>query len=119
VLTVTAVPDAAAVDVTPPNGAAVRLPVGAKRQAAFPHTDRAGLYRVRQIPGPESLVAANLLDRRETALAPRRSIALGGVERKAVSDVVESNREVWRWAAALALLLLCVEWLVYTRGIAR
>jgi hypothetical protein len=119
VLAVTAGPEAKTVTVTPPEGEPSTLAVGAGRRAVYAQTGRAGLYRVKEDTGASSVVAANLLHRMESDLAPRKAIELGGEAREGVSNTIASNREVWTWAAALGLIVLCVEWYVYTRGLAR
>ena len=119
VLAIPAGPDAKAVEVTPPRGPAVRVPVDAGRQASFADTARAGLYRVRDDRGAGSVVAVNLLNRVESDLAPRTTLDLGGERPESVGSAVASTREVWRWLVFAALAFLAVEWVVYTRGIAR
>jgi hypothetical protein len=119
VLAVPAGPDATAVEVTPPGRPAVRLPLDASHRAAFADTARAGLYRVRDDRGAESAVAVNLLSRLESDLAPRTTLDLGGEKPEAVGSAVASTREIWRWLVFAALAALAVEWIVYTRGIAR
>ncbi len=119
VLVVPAAAGGEAVEVTPPGGGAVRVPVDAGRAATFADTARTGLYRVRVGTGAPSDVAVNLLSRLESELAPRSTVELGGEKPESVAGAVASNREIWKGFALLALAVLCVEWFVYTRGLAR
>jgi len=81
----------------------------------FPPTQRAGVYRL-DLPGqPSRLFAANLLDAQESDIAPRRQITLAGGQVQAQSGQVKrTNVPLWPALAVLALVLVCVEWWVYS-----
>ena len=80
----------------------------------FPKTDRAGVYTV-TIPGrPPLRFAANIMDVEESDIAPRQEIVVSGQAVAARASASGSaNREIWPYLIAFALLVVCVEWLVY------
>ena len=82
----------------------------------FTDTTQVGVYTVFVNNDPLGRFAANLLNPQESDLSPpqladdpSRGMDTGRVQ----SDLPEVNREIWAYAAFLALLLLTVEWWVY------
>ncbi len=59
--------------------------------------------------------AASLLDAEESDTTPRSSIPLGAGLEVEASENLRADLEVWRWIAALALLVLMFEWWYYHR----
>ena len=81
----------------------------------LPPTRRAGVYRLDSAGRPSRLFAANLLDARESDIAPRRQITLASGQVQAQSGQVRrTDVPLWPALAALALVLVCVEWWVYS-----
>lgn len=87
----------------------------------YTKTDTVGLYHVTQTVHGRTLdgtFAINLFDAGQSRLAPARSlpivhstnIASGG------SAVPRQLREIWPWIAAFLLLVLCVEWWLFSRS---
>jgi hypothetical protein len=114
------------VKVTLPNGDV--LEVGAKDGVAdFGETDQLGFYEVTwpgdaaAVPGgggeKKSLFAVNLLSAPESDIHPQ-SLQTAGGNVPSVTSVARVNREIWRWLAAAALVILVLEWWVYHRRIA-
>lgn len=115
-------------------GATVRLPSGlqgdlvgpdGRRQPAAPlaltsATERAGLYQVRRLgTDPLTLFAVNVADERESDIAPRQP-AVGEPFPPFALPAIGSPGETsgvdfWPVLVAGVLVLLIVEWLVYTR----
>jgi len=60
--------------------------------------------------------AVNLLDPNESNIEPRTEIKIGG-EEVAAGQERRQPREVWKWIALAALVLLLVEWYVYNKRI--
>jgi len=80
----------------------------------FTGTDRVGVYRLREPDQPVRVFSVNLLDERESEIAPLKEIKLSGQTLPASSNpVTRSNVPLWPYAVALALILACVEWFVY------
>jgi hypothetical protein len=78
----------------------------------FPGTGRAGLYSLAGLGKPTAHFAVNLLDTKESDIAPARQISISG--QTLASQVVRSgNTELWPFLVLAALVLACVEWLVY------
>ena len=87
-------------------------PSGAFR---YPRTDRVGVYRVEAGDGPARRYAVNLLDERESNVAPADEMALAtGAVRAQSAEPRKANRELWPYLALAALAIVCLEWLVYT-----
>jgi hypothetical protein len=89
----------------------VASPSGLLRWA---RTLRAGVYRLAIEGGPETAVAVNLMDERESDIAPADELACSGQVVKAQrSAPAPANRELWPLLVALALAVVLVEWYVY------
>jgi hypothetical protein len=87
-------------------------------QPTFTQTDELGFYAVNFVSAGANTVeyfAVNLFDETESNIQPRASIQVG---REAVTPTVSQQigqRELWPWLAALALLILMIEWQVFHR----
>jgi hypothetical protein len=87
----------------------------------FGETDEPGLYRVllrtRGGERPAGRFAVNLFQPGESRLLPAPSLRLGQttVEQPENGENV-GQHELWPWLAALAVLVLFVEWWVHYRG---
>jgi Ca-activated chloride channel homolog len=113
-------PDASSVRVTQPDGSVIAVePVNG--QAVFANTDALGVYGVEIVrPGAASIeraVAVNLQSAAESRVAPIRQLAIVQESGQAVAVSTERNgrSEFWRWLAAVGLIVLVAEWLVYQR----
>jgi len=83
----------------------------------FPGTDRVGVY---SINCPESVgagvrfFAVNLLDPRESDIEPVAEIVLSGRSVEAAErPVTRANLPLWPYLVVLALILVCLEWVIY------
>ena len=84
----------------------------------FPGTARVGPYSLSIQDQPARLFAVNLLDPQESDVEPRRQIVLSGQPVQAAEHAISrSNLPLWPFLVGLALILVCVEWLVYTRKV--
>ena len=82
----------------------------------FTDTTQVGVYTVFVDGEPFGRFTANLLSPQESDLSPPQLSADLGTDagsERVQSNLPEVNREVWAYAAFLALLLLIVEWWVY------
>ncbi len=86
-------------------------------KSAFPFgaTDQIGIYQAKWDGGQRSF-AVNLLDSEESNIEPRTSIQIGS-ERLTAGQQTSPPREMWKWFALAALLLLLLEWYIYNRRI--
>lgn len=85
-------------------------------RTVFPDTTQVGVYTVFVDGEPFGRFAANLLNPQESDLSPPQLADDPNAvidTRPVRSDLPEVNREIWAYAAFLALLLLIVEWWVY------
>jgi len=85
-------------------------PSGAIRFAA---TDRAGVYEVQAPDRPKARYAVNLLDAAESAIEPVKDLRLAGQTVEGQDQVRRGQTELWPFLVLAALVLACVEWLVY------
>jgi hypothetical protein len=80
----------------------------------FPGTDRVGVYSISCPEQPVRFFAVNLLDTRESDVGPIREIVLSGRAIEAQEQpVTRTNLALWPYLVVLALMLACLEWLVY------
>ena len=82
----------------------------------FTDTTQVGVYTVLVDGEPLGRFAANLLNPQESDLSPSQLAEDSNMVMdtgRVRSDLPEVNREIWAYAAFLALLLLLVEWWVY------
>jgi hypothetical protein len=80
----------------------------------FPGTDRAGMYRLSIGEQPDRFFAVNLLDTKESNVEPMREIVLSGQPVQAEErDLSRANLPLWPFLVGLALVLVCLEWIIY------
>ena len=82
----------------------------------FTDTTKVGVYTVFVDGEPFGKFAANLLNPQESDLSPPQLADdpnTGAGPEQVQSNLPEVNREIWGYAAFLALLLLIVEWWIY------
>lgn len=86
----------------------------------FAETQQPGLYQVilRDTNGdqPAGSFAINLFSPAESAIGPAPAIVLGQTAVETADEDDVGQRELWPWLAALAFIILLVEWWVYHRG---
>jgi len=80
----------------------------------FAATDRAGTYRLSIDEQPDRFFAVNLLDPKESSIEPLREIVLSGQPVQAEQgDLSRANLPLWPFLVVLALVLVCLEWIIY------
>ncbi|HSB09715.1 MAG TPA: VWA domain-containing protein [Blastocatellia bacterium] len=79
----------------------------------FANTLRIGKYEVKD----STPFAVSLLSEAESNTMPRDSIKTRDGEVKGQAGTFQSEREVWRWIALLAVVVLSLEWWVYHRRV--
>ncbi|TMD62334.1 MAG: VWA domain-containing protein [Chloroflexi bacterium] len=119
-VTVQAWPGADQVTITAPNQQAVTVapPFPA---APFAQTNTIGIYQVvQQVHGQvkRGAFAVNLFDPQQSRLAPasRLPVAHSSDFSPGNNAVPRVLREIWPWIAALLLLILCLEWWLFSRS---
>jgi hypothetical protein len=81
----------------------------------FANTAHAGIYRLRMNAQPDKLFAVNMLDMQESNIAPNRTLAFTGMKIEAQGSAVHrANLPLWPYLVFIALIIVCLEWLVYT-----
>lgn len=99
-----------------PGGQRIAQPLEGQRSLHLTDTIEAGLYTLSYDTGWENLLAVNLASAQESRLAPARDLELpGGRVIEGSAGDIRTTREIWYWLALLALGVLTVEWLIYTR----
>ncbi|MCS7061482.1 MAG: VWA domain-containing protein [Anaerolineae bacterium] len=106
----------------PPNSA-VQRPDGAVvivGEQGFAETMQPGIYRVALNNGQmtsERAFAVNFFNRAESNIAPRLPAHAGAADPASDEAGAEiAAHELWRWLAAMALLVLIAEWWIDQRG---
>jgi hypothetical protein len=95
-----------------------RVTSSAAGSIRFPATERVGPYSLNIQNQPDRLFAVNLLDGKESDVEPRREIVLSGEPVQAEEHTLRrSNLPLWPFLVGLALILVCLEWIVYTRKV--
>jgi hypothetical protein len=80
----------------------------------FAGTDRVGTYRLSIGGQPDRFFAVNLLDPKESNVEPVREIVLSGQSVQAEEHgVSRANFPLWPFLVGLALVLVCLEWIIY------
>jgi hypothetical protein len=87
----------------------------------FSSTDQVGLYQVNQLVRGQNLSGAftiNLFDPTQSNLAPSSTLPiLHSTDFTTTGNTVSHElREIWPWIAALLLLVLCIEWWLFSRS---
>jgi Ca-activated chloride channel homolog len=91
-------------------------------QAIYADTDTLGAYVVEQFLGDKLIArqrfAVNLFSKAESTIGPQPELKIqqtSGLQQATAGERV-GRQEFWRWLAALALVVLVIEWLVYQRN---
>jgi hypothetical protein len=111
-------PDQDAAVMVHPNGVESRLTANAAGVAHFARTEQVGLYRVEPGLADADRFAVNLLNARESDIAPRIIERVGGRVVEQGESIATAMPEIWRWFVAAALIVLIFEWWVYNRRVA-
>lgn len=86
---------------------------------AFSGTDEVGIYSVFEgtVRTPSQRFAVNLMDSRESNLAPRDRLELGFESVKAISSTEPTRRELWKLLLLAGLGVMMFEWYVFNRRV--
>ncbi|PWH16816.1 MAG: hypothetical protein DDG60_03455 [Anaerolineae bacterium] len=85
---------------------------------AFTNTEEIGYYAVNFLSKDTTRAeyfAVNLFDPSESNIRPAETLRIGQTALNPATAEQTGLRELWPWLAALALLVLLIEWLVYHR----
>ena len=109
------------VEILNPQGGQTSVDRTGQAQLIFTQTEEPGFYEARGAGSDRMLqmFTVNLFSEQESNLAPRADVMIGAqnvIASDAVREVVRI--EYWRWLLAAALVVLSVEWVVYTRRVA-
>lgn len=105
-----------AIEVDGPDGSSETLTRTRRTNFVYGPLPRVGIYQVKWDGQVQRSFAVNLLDSAESDLMPRPSIDIGD-ERIAAGETRNTPRDVWKWVALAALLLLLLEWYIYNRRV--
>ncbi len=113
-LTIMPSPDVDHADVTLPDGTTRRVEMEPTRPVFFAETDSAGVYRIKK--GNETVLhAVNLLDKNESSITPAPVLKIGRGEVVGHTGKIRQNLEFQRWLLLFAIIVLAVEWWIYSR----
>lgn len=109
------------VNVETPSGKNVTLSRDGQPQIVFSQTDDLGTYIVKDSDQNRTLqmFTVNLFSEQESNLAPAQQVTIGLQAVEASGNQARLVRaEYWRWLLLLALLVLGLEWYLYTKRVA-
>ena len=105
-----------AAQITLPDWADKELTLDPKaNELVFGDTFRQGTYRLR-VGTNETAFCVDLLDATESNIKPRDELPLGEYSKVSATTLHRANMELWRYIAAVALLVLLFEWCGITIG---
>jgi Ca-activated chloride channel family protein len=81
----------------------------------FGDTVYSGIYNYKYNDEIYKKYAVNLLSLQESTVAPKGTLEFQREEIQGEISAVESNREIWRTLAIIALIVLMVEWMIYVK----
>src|SRR5258706_5469756 len=101
--------------ITLPSGQTKSIAMDAKAsEFVFGDTFKQGTYRLR-LGTNDTVFCVDLLDAAESNIKPRDELQLGKYSKVSATTLHRANMELWRYIAALALLVLLFEWWYYHR----
>ncbi len=107
-------PEASA-QITLPDGATRKLTLETNaNEIVFGDTFHQGIYRL-HVGTNDTTFCVDLLDADESNIKPREELVLGSYTKVAATKLQRTNMELWRSIAAIALLVLMIEWWYYHR----
>lgn len=108
-------PDVDELRITAPDGTEFKLPID-EQGATFLNSEQIGLYSITSLPsGTEETFAVNQFSGLESNIAPQKNLSIIGTEQENRTTEKTGQRELWRYAALLAIALLMWEWWLYHR----
>ncbi len=108
-------PDVDELRITAPNDTEFELPVD-EQGATFLDTDQVGLYTITSLPsGTEETFAVNSFSVLESNIAPQENLSIITSQQENETNEATGLRELWHYAALLAIALLIWEWWLYHR----
>ncbi len=103
------------VTVKTPDGRSETVKLDPSRPSYFGQTEIAGPYIVQYGEFKEIEHAVNLLDRQESSITPTEALQFGRLIAPAEKDNIMQNKELWPWFLIAALVILALEWYIYSR----
>jgi len=115
-ITFAAPPGTARARVTCPDGHTEPVAVQSGR-ITFGETYACGPYVFDFEEGGQKTYVVNLLDSRESNIAPRDTVPWRKATVAGAARALKENREIWFWFALAALAVLMAEWYIYNRRV--
>ncbi|MBN2129542.1 MAG: VWA domain-containing protein [Sedimentisphaerales bacterium] len=112
------VPVESVATITGPDGSGVEVQPDADGTVRFPATQRVGVYAA-DVPGrPPRFYAVNLTDESESWIEPQKEMRFSSTTVAAAAQTVQrANVPLWPVLVLVALLVACLEWLVYNHKV--
>ena len=102
-------------EITLPDGSRKTVPLDpASHELVFGDTAKQGVYRL-NVGTNQTVFCVDLLDSAETDTRPRAELNFGKFGNVAATTMRRANLEIWRWIAAIGLVVLMFEWWYYHR----
>lgn len=77
--------------------------------------NRTGIYDYSNEEGKIQQFAFNLSSSEESNITPVSSLVIGTQEFAGNTEAVTQNQEIWRYLVVIAMIIVIVEWFIYTR----
>jgi hypothetical protein len=90
------------------------IDIGGRSHVTIPAFRRAGVYAIEGAAEPMNRVAVNLADAVESDVRVRSDLVINAESVVGGDARHIGARELWQWLVAAALMLLVVEWMIYT-----
>lgn len=116
--TVRAAPAADEAEIIAPGDRRIRVTPNAAGLINFGQTQRAGLYRIEPGLPEHDRFAVQPAATAEGDIRPRSTLRIGTETVVSGGRIGLSNPEIWRWFVGAALVMLLIEWYIYTRRVA-
>ena len=115
-LSLPAVTSSGTLQITTPSGNSAAINAGSDSQFLL-QFDQIGFYSLADPaqPDSEAIIAVNLFDPQESDISPITKLMVGQKSIEANEQTESGRREMWPWLAAVALLILWLEWWLYHR----
>jgi hypothetical protein len=104
------------ITVTAPGGAKERILVRDDEPVLYDRAASIGVYQAQSGNWSQSF-AVSLLNKGESDLTPQDALKFGNKGAVSGENRARTNRELWGYLVAIALLVLGVEWWVFHRGV--
>jgi hypothetical protein len=100
-----------------PDGETDRVPTGGFISLNYANTRKVGLYEAVEGVEGRNQFAVNLFSADESDINPTRKLSLGGSQLEAGASVRRVNKPFWTWLLLAIVVVLALEWAIYSKRV--